>query len=70
LAQGPWRAVAQPQAFDLLTFRVGRYQSHVACAIDGLWMLHVLGTSASVIERRTGRWEKLCMGIYRHEALL
>lgn len=64
-----WQRVdGAPQAFDVLFFRVGRWDSHAALAIDGRRMLHVLAAGhQSVVERwDRGRWPRSFTAAYRY----
>lgn len=66
-ACGPWHPVDQVRPFDLLLFRMGRYRSHIGCAVDAQRMLHVQGGDGSKLERfREGRWQHRLTGAFRH----
>lgn len=66
-AKGLWYPVGHIEPFDLLLFRMGRYRSHIGCALDGRRMLHVQGQDGSKIERfREGRWQHRFTGAFRH----
>jgi cell wall-associated NlpC family hydrolase len=64
-----WQPVeGAPQAFDVLFFRVGRWDSHAGLALDGRRMLHVSAQGLqSVVERwDEGRWARTFAGAYRY----
>lgn len=68
---GPWRPVAEIAPYDALLFRVGRFDCHVAIAVDARRMLHAHARSRSVIVRRSDTlWRDRFAGAYRHEAML
>ena len=62
-----WSKVTDPQPFDLLIFRVGRYSTHVGIALDCRQMLHIQGDDQAKIETHTSKkYASRLMGIYRH----
>ncbi|APZ53145.1 C40 family peptidase [Salipiger abyssi] len=68
---GPWRPVEQIQPYDLLRFRVGRHDAHVAVAVDRRRMLHAhAGRHAVIVPRNTPEWRDRFTGAFRHEAML
>ncbi|MCA0851303.1 C40 family peptidase [Salipiger thiooxidans] len=68
---GPWRPIEEIAPYDALLFRVGRFDCHVAIAVDARRMLHAHARSSSVIVPRSDRaWRDRFAGAYRHEARL
>lgn len=69
-ARPGWRPVDAVEAFDLLLFRVGRYRSHVATAVDRRRMLTVEEGRASVVMALRGSpWQARLVGAFRYEGL-
>jgi len=61
-----WREVATPADFDVLLFRVGRYESHVGIACGRGMMLHASSGNLSAVERIGPMWASRLAAIYRH----
>lgn len=62
-----WIKVQDPQEFDVLLLRTGRYAFHVSLVIDSENMIHVEEGINSVIEKYTGPlWKQRIEGIYRY----
>ncbi|WP_020179641.1 NlpC/P60 family protein [Methylopila sp. M107] len=57
------------RAFDLIVYEVGRIDDHVAIAVDGGWMLHVLKGDISRLDPICDPMFGRVSGVYRHEAL-
>jgi cell wall-associated NlpC family hydrolase len=72
-AESPsWRRIGgTPEPFDVLFFRLGRYDAHAGLVVDGRRMLHMSTIAmASVIERLdSGRWPRILAGAYRWRGL-
>ncbi len=70
-ATGPWLIrQGYAQCFDLLVFRQGRYQSHIAIALNDKMMLHVAGEDQSKVERfDQSRWKTRLIGAYQHKQM-
>ncbi|MGR3376064.1 C40 family peptidase [Salipiger abyssi] len=68
---GPWHPVTEIRPYDLLRFRVGRHDRHVAVAVDRWRMLHTHARSHAVIVRQSDpEWRDRFTGAFRHEAML
>lgn len=68
---GSWHPVDQVQPYDLLRFRVGRHDTHVAVAVDRRRMLHTHARShAVIVPRSTPEWRDRFTGAFRHEEML
>ncbi len=66
---GIWREVSDPAPFDVLLFRIGAFDTHLAVAVDASLMLHVFQRERSVIVRRSDpMWQRRYQAAYRHEA--
>ncbi len=65
-----WIEVDEPQAGDLILFRVCGQPVHVGLVVDPGWMVHTDRNIQSCIERYDGvKFRKRIMGIFRHESL-
>lgn len=66
-----WIKVSCVQPYDVLRFRTGSHDTHVAVAVDRRLMLHSHARSHSVIvSRQQPEWRNRLTGVFRHEALL
>ena len=67
---GPWRPVDRIKPYDLLRFRVGRHDTHVAVAVDRRRMLHAHARRhAVIVPRNIPEWRDRFTGAFRHEAM-
>lgn len=68
-AKPQWRRVDGAEAFDLVTFRRGRHESHIGIVVRPGHMLHITQDKPSCIERYdTGYWANRLTGTWRHVA--
>ncbi len=65
-AGGDWIEVGKPDEFDILVFRIGRHDSHVAIWAGQRRMLHVEETGDSVRLELASQWLPRLAGIHRH----
>ncbi len=66
-AKPQWTKVDEPEAFDLVTFRRGRLESHVGIVVEPGCMLHVTSGAPSRIERYLDdQWRARLTGFWRH----
>lgn len=66
-AKPAWLKVEEPRAFDLVTFRRGRLESHVGIVVEPGRMLHVTSGAPSRIESyRDDYWRARLTGFWRH----
>ena len=72
-AESPvWRRMdGEPQPFDILFFRLGRFDAHAGIVVDGQRMLHMSTIAmASIVERfDAGRWPRILARAYRWRGL-
>ncbi len=68
-SEAPWTHVNGTIApFDLLLFRRGAADSHIAIAISKRAMLHMAsGDHAKIESQLSPRWRSRLVGVYRHE---
>lgn len=65
-AKPQWIKVDDPRAFDLVTFRRGRLESHVGVVVEPGRMLHVTSAAPSCIERYSDDyWRARLTGFWR-----
>ncbi len=66
---GPWIEVSAAGEFDLVLFRLGRWDSHIGIMVDGKRMLHMMGRDAAKVERIDGAvWARRQCGVWRHHS--
>lgn len=68
----PWSPVDADDLnpFDLLLFRLGRFETHIGIAIEPHLMLHMARDDQAKIESRNdARWKSRFVGAYRHHGV-
>jgi cell wall-associated NlpC family hydrolase len=65
---GPWQPVeGEYLPFDVLVFRRGRFNAHVAIVVDNRLMLHIAEDDCARLENyQVSRWASRRTGAYRH----
>ena len=68
---GCWHPVnGDPQAFDVLSFRRGKLESHLGLHVHNNLMLHISGSDCAKLEDyQSGRWENRLIGSWRHSQI-